>query len=94
MRAKGDGLGLSWAGRFRRFFWAENHTNETSKRVLVRVVTWRVGGVILAILYTWWRLGDPWLGLDIGLTYNLIRAATHAGHEYWWSKVKWGLKRS
>ena len=78
----------------KRWFLGPNHTNETPKRLVLRVITWRVGGVILAILYTWWRLGDPWLGLDIGLTYNAIRVVTHAGHEILWARVRYGLKPS
>ena len=85
MRAKGNGFSL------RRFLAGENHTGELSRRLLLRVISWRIGGVILGIAIAWYITGNPMLGLEIGLAYNLIRVVTHWGHEILWGRIKWGL---
>lgn len=64
---------------------------ETKARILARVATWRVGGVILTVAITWVLTGDLLLGAEIGVAYNLIRFGTHFVHEWFWSrKIRWG----
>lgn len=42
---------------------------------------------------TWVTLGDPFMGLIVGIPYHCLRGITMTGHEFLWSKyVKWGLR--
>lgn len=64
---------------------------EQRRRTLARVLTWRLGGILLATLLGWLLLEDPVSGASVGLLYNAIRAATQYVHERLWLRVTWGL---
>jgi len=64
---------------------------EQRRRTLARVLTWRLGGILLATLLGWLLLEDPVSGASFGLLYNAIRAATQYVHERLWLRVTWGL---
>ncbi len=65
---------------------------ETRTRTLVRALIWRVFGVILTVLLTWFFSGgDLQLGIEVGVVYNSIRLVSHYIHDRAWSRVSWGL---
>lgn len=64
--------------------------NETRLRTLARSLTWRLSGVVLAVLLTWYLTGDMRTGIEVGVAYNVIRFATQYIHDRWWARVAWG----
>jgi uncharacterized membrane protein len=66
---------------------------ETNIRIVARVISWRIGGIILTIALTWLFARNIVLGAQVGVTYNVVRVLTHFAHEYVWEKkIKWGRK--
>lgn len=65
---------------------------ETWLRIALRSLTWRTGGVILTIALTFVFTGDIILGIEIGVTYNLIRYFSHLAHDSVWARTAWGYK--
>ena len=66
--------------------------SERRKRTLARTLTWRASGVPVAMVLTFLMTGDLQLGIGLGISYNLVRFATHYLHERMWSRVKWGIE--
>lgn len=64
--------------------------NETRLRTLARSLTWRLSGVLIAVLLTWYLTGDVRTGIEVGVAYNVIRLATQYIHDRWWARVAWG----
>jgi uncharacterized membrane protein len=64
--------------------------NETRLRTLMRALSWRVTGVLLAVFLTWLITGDLRTGLEVGLAYNVIRFGTQYLHDRWWAGIAWG----
>lgn len=64
--------------------------NETRLRTLARSFTWRLSGVLLAIVLTWYITGDMRTGIEVGVAYNVIRFAAQYIHDRWWARVEWG----
>ena len=64
--------------------------SESFPRIALRMVTWRIGGIIVAVVIGWWLTGDWVLGLQFGLAYNLVRGLTQLVHDSVWSRMKWG----
>lgn len=67
------------------------YTTETRVRTFARSLTWRASGVALAILLTWYLTGNPALGAELGVAYNLIRLSTHFFHDRLWARWQWGM---
>ena len=84
MRGKRDGLSVTF----------RNYTGETWIRLIIQSATWRVGGVLLAILLAWLMTGNLLLGLEFGLVYNTVRFFTYLIHQRLWQYVGWGTKRT
>lgn len=64
--------------------------NETRLRTLTRSLTWRLSGVLIAVLLTWYITGDARMGIEVGVAYNVIWLATQYVHDRWWARVAWG----
>lgn len=64
---------------------------ETRIRTFARSLTWRVSGVALAILLTWYYTGDIRMGVELGIAYNAIRLGTHYFHDRAWARLQWGM---
>lgn len=71
-----------------------NKMRESWKRITLRSLTWRTGGVLLTMALTLVFTGDLVLGIEIGVTYNAIRFFTHLAHDSIWAKVGWGYVNS
>lgn len=70
------------------------YSTESRLRTFARSMTWRVSGVALAVALTWYFTGNPALGVELGLAYNLVRLSTHYFHDRGWARVRWGMRHT
>lgn len=67
------------------------YSTETKLRTFARSLTWRISGVVLTVILAWYFTGDVRLGVELGVTYNLIRLSTHYFHDRAWARLPWGM---
>jgi uncharacterized membrane protein len=66
------------------------YSAETKLRTFLRSVTWRISGVVLTVVLAIALTGDVKLGVELGVSYNLIRLSTHYFHDRAWARWRWG----
>ena len=64
------------------------------KRHLMKTITWRLLGTIDTILISWIIIGDPLIGLSIGLVEIITKMVLYFLHERLWYKSSFGVKKT
>jgi uncharacterized membrane protein len=65
---------------------------ETRLRSWIKSVTWRVLGILILGVITWYFTGSWTQTTWITLTFHTIRIILYYFHERLWLRIKWGLK--
>ena len=65
---------------------------EMRKRSLLKSLTWRVIGIIILGIITWFYTRDWTQVIMITVSSHAIRFVLYYFHERWWNQVKWGKK--
>lgn len=65
---------------------------ESRKRHIAKTISWRIVGTIDTILLAWIILGDPLLGLQIGLVEIVSKMLLYYFHERTWHKSDYGIE--
>ncbi len=68
--------------------------DKSYKRHLAKTFTWRAVGTIDTILLSWLISGNPYTGLQIGLSEVVTKMIFYYLHERLWFKVKVGVKKN
>jgi len=63
------------------------------KRHVMKTITWRLLGTIDTIVISWLIVGDPFIGLTIGLVEIITKMVLYFLHERLWYKSSFGVKK-
>ncbi len=66
---------------------------ETTRRSLVKTVTWRVTGSSAVFVIGWTTTGNIGLASTIALAQLVVNTVLYYVHERVWNRVNWGRKR-
>ncbi len=64
------------------------------KRHVMKTITWRLLGTIDTIVISWLIVGDPFIGLTIGLVEIITKMVLYFLHERLWYKSDYGVKKT
>ena len=64
------------------------------KRHVMKTITWRLLGTIDTIVISWLIVGDPFIGLTIGLVEIITKMVLYFLHERLWYKFSFGVKKT
>jgi uncharacterized membrane protein len=67
--------------------------HETTRRSLVKTVTWRVTGSSAVFVIGWIFTGNLGLAGTIALVQLVVNTVLYYFHERIWNRVNWGRKR-
>ncbi|MBW2961532.1 DUF2061 domain-containing protein [Mesonia aestuariivivens] len=82
---------------FHERIWAKANLNKkkellnSRKRHITKAVTWRIIGTIDTTLLGWLISGNPYIGLQIGLTEVITKIFLYYLHERLWYKTNFGI---
>jgi adenylylsulfate kinase len=65
---------------------------ETHKRTITRMVTYRITAWLFTILWTYWFTGDIASATGFATALHILLSVDYYIHERIWLKIKWGLK--
>lgn len=60
----------------------------------MKTITWRLLGTIDTIVISWLIVGDPFIGLTIGLVEIITKMVLYFLHERLWYKFSFGVKKT
>lgn len=60
----------------------------------MKTITWRLLGTIDTIVISWLIVGDPFIGLTIGLVEIITKMVLYFLHERLWYKSYYGVKKT
>lgn len=60
----------------------------------MKTITWRLLGTIDTIVISWLIVGDPFIGLTIGLVEIITKMVLYFLHERLWYKSDYGVKKT
>ena len=66
---------------------------DSTKRSLVKTLTWRVIASIDIVLIAWLVIGDISVALSIGGIEFFTKLIFYYIHERWWAHVHWGREK-
>lgn len=72
-------------------YWSIVDGKDSSKRTLVKTITYKVWIFTVGTLTKWAIVGNFMAALNIGITKNIITAVIYYFHERIWQKIKWGI---
>jgi uncharacterized membrane protein len=65
---------------------------ETHKRTIARMISYRIGAVMLTIPLTYWATGNWEIALSGSAILHVLLTVGYYLHERIWLNIKWGLK--
>ena len=71
--------------------WFKAKVQNSKKRHLLKAVSWRVLGTLDTMTLAWIITGDPYTGLQIGITEVLTKMVLYYLHERAWYQINFGL---
>lgn len=95
------GINISSVTTITKFIWYYLHEQiwfkssiiKATQRHVLKTLTWRIVGTTDTILFGFIIIGDPWVGLQIGLVETISKLLLYYMHERIWYKVNFGLDR-
>ena len=72
-------------------FWFKSDIIKANKRHLYKTFSWRAVGTIDTVIFSWIILGNPLIGLKIGVAEIISKMLLYFGHEKLWYKINFGL---
>ena len=66
---------------------------DTSKRSILKSITWRIVGIVILGLIAYEMTKDVKAMTGITLVFNVVRFVLYYGHERLWERIKWGRMR-
>jgi len=73
--------------------WFNSFVKSSNKRHLAKTFSWRFIGTLDTILLGWLIIGNPFVGLKIGIFETLSKMLLYFGHEKLWYKINFGLDK-
>jgi len=64
---------------------------ESRKRSLVKSITWRLMGIVILLVITWFLTKNWQVTTIVTLLFHSIRLVLYYYHERWWDGIDWGL---
>jgi uncharacterized membrane protein len=61
---------------------------KAEKRHIAKSVTWRITGTIQTIILSWIIVGDPFIGLEIGIAEVITKMSLYYFHERVWFNIE------
>lgn len=74
-------------------FWFKSDIIKANKRHLYKTFSWRAVGTIDTVIFSWIILGNPLIGLKIGVAEIISKMLLYFGHEKLWYKFNFGLNK-
>ncbi|EKF53847.1 hypothetical protein I215_15477 [Galbibacter marinus] len=71
--------------------WFKAKVKNSKTRHLLKAVSWRVLGTLDTMTLAWIITGDPYTGLQIGITEVLTKMVLYYLHERAWYQINFGL---
>lgn len=71
--------------------WFKAKVKNSKKRHMLKAVSWRVLGTLDTMTLAWIITGDPYTGLQIGITEVLTKMVLYYLHERAWYQINFGL---
>ena len=71
--------------------WFKSSMADSNKRHIVKTFSWRFVGTIDTVVFSWILIGNPLIGLKIGLSEIVSKMLLYYGHEKLWYKINYGL---
>ncbi len=66
---------------------------DTPKRSLVKSITWRIIGIIILGLISWYITKDLETATIVTVVFHLIRFILYYFHERIWERINWGQEK-
>ncbi|MDO5977865.1 DUF2061 domain-containing protein [Flavivirga spongiicola] len=73
--------------------WFRFKIKNSTKRHLLKTITWRVIGTLDTFLLSWLISGSPFIGLQIGLAEVISKMLLYYLHERAWYKINYGIEK-
>ena len=74
--------------------WFNSSIGDSNKRHIIKTFTWRIIGTLDTIIFGWLIIGNPLIGLKIGVLETASKMLLYYGHEKLWYKINYGLNHS
>ena len=95
------GINISSVTTITKFIWYYLHEQiwfkssiiKATQRHILKTLTWRIVGTTDTILFGFIIIGNPWVGLKIGLVETISKLLLYYMHERIWYKVNFGIDR-
>ena len=96
-----EGLNVSLITTFTKLIWYYIHEQawfksgmaDSNKRHIIKTFSWRFFGTIDTVVFSWLIIGNPLIGLKIGLFETVSKMLLYYGHEKVWYKINFGLDK-
>jgi uncharacterized membrane protein len=94
-----EGLNVSLITTFTKLIWYYIHEQvwfksslaDSNKRHIIKTFSWRFFGTIDTVVFAWLIIGNPLIGLKIGLFETVSKMLLYFGHEKLWYRINYGL---
>ena len=73
--------------------WFKADLENTSKRHILKTISWRTIGTIDTSILAWIVTGNPLTGLKIGVSEVFTKMLLYYGHEKLWYRINFGLDK-
>ena len=74
--------------------WFNSSIRNSNKRHIIKTFTWRIIGTLDTIIFVLLIIGNPLIGLKIGVLETASKMLLYYGHEKLWYKIKYGLNHN
>lgn len=76
---------------FHEKFWFKSALKDSQKRHIIKTFSWRIIGTIDTYIFGFLLIGNPLIGLKIGLFETISKMILYYFHEKIWYKFNFGL---